>query len=423
MTLGRAYDVADAVLTLLAEVSGITTATPTGSLRRGLDTIGDVHVLAGADVAEDVVASLAGDPGIDAQVHPTDKRTFTLRVEDGTAVVQVVPASRYGAHLLSRTGSRQHLEALIHEAVRAGGRLDAAGLWLHDAASPVSASEPAIYEALGLPYIPPELREGAGEIDAARSGRMPRLVEPDDIRGDLHMHSHWSDGRDSVEAMVDAAVALGYEYIAITDHSPGSAAARSLTLDAVARQRAEIDALRARHPRLRILHGCEVDILADGRLDFPDAVLGAFDLVLASLHESYGQDGSQLLARYEAAMRHPLVTVITHPMNRQVPHRPGYDLDYDRFFAVARETGTIVEIDGAPGHMDLDGPLARRAVAAGVLLSIDSDGHRADRLSRQMQIGVQLARRGWVPPDSVINTQPIERLMDHVAAKKREWRA
>jgi DNA polymerase (family 10) len=253
---------------------------------------------------------------------------------------------------------------------------------------------------------------------AAASGALPALVSRADIRGDLHMHSTWSDGRDSIATMVDTCRTLGYEYIAITDHSPHSAAVRSLTVDGVKRQADEIAALRERYSDMAILHGCEVDILADGSLDFPDHVLESFDIVLASLHERAGQNESQLMKRYVAAMQHPLVSVITHPTNRMVPYRAGYDLDYDHLFELAASTGTVVEIDGAPAHLDLDGALARRAVTAGAAVVIDSDCHRAEMLERQMMLGVKTARRGWVEPRHVVNALPLDALRARIARKR-----
>ncbi|HUK34858.1 MAG TPA: PHP domain-containing protein, partial [Vicinamibacterales bacterium] len=257
-------------------------------------------------------------------------------------------------------------------------------------------------------FVPAEIRDGSEEIEAARDGRLPALVSRSDIRGDLHMHTSWSDGRDTVGTMVAACHALGYEYIAITDHSPRSAASRTLTLDAVERQADEIAEMREKFPRLTIFHGCEVDILPDGKLDFPDRILEHFDIVLASLHDAAGQAPDRLEERYVAAMNHPLVTLITHPTNRMVPHRRGYKLDYDRLFRIALDTGTCMEIDGAPGHLDMDGPLARRAVAAGVTVTIDSDCHRAEMLARQMALGITTARRGWVEAKHVLNTRPVD---------------
>jgi len=281
-----------------------------------------------------------------------------------------------------------------------------------------AATEEDVYAALGLPLIPVEIRHGEDEVVAALNGTIPVLVAREDISGDLHMHSSWSDGRDDIEAMVATCVALKYEYMAITDHSQHSAASRNLTVDGVRKQADEIAELRYRYPSITILHGCEVDILADGRLDFSDRVLERFDIVLASMHDPAGQGPDDLLQRYLAAMRHPLVAVITHPTNRLVAHRRGYDLDYDHLFAAAVETGTIVEIDGAPAHLDLDGALARRAIAAGAMVAIDSDCHRADMLDRQMQFGVMTARRGWVEARHVVNTRPIEAVRAFIAAKR-----
>jgi DNA polymerase (family 10) len=232
------------------------------------------------------------------------------------------------------------------------------------------------------------------------------------------MHSVWSDGSDSIEAMITMCRTLGYEYAAVTDHSPRSGAARTLTSQAVESQAEEIAALRQRLTGIEILHGCEVDILPDGRLDFPDRILEQFDIVLASLHHRVNQAPGELLRRYVDAMRHPLVTIITHPANRSIPNNPGYDLDYDRLFEVAVETGTCLEIDGAPGHLDLPGALARRAVAAGVTVTVDSDAHRADVLERQMRLGIATACRGWVEPRHVLNTRPLADIRAVIARKR-----
>jgi DNA polymerase (family 10) len=287
-----------------------------------------------------------------------------------------------------------------------------------DGALRPSPTEAGIYETLGLPFITPEIRDGDEEVDRAIRGDLPRLVERGDIRGDLHMHSLWSDGRDPIETMVQGCRDLGYEYIAITDHSPHSAAARNLTVDGVRKQAEEIAELRQRYPDIAILHGCEVDILADGRLDFPDRILAQFDIVLASLHDGAGHSPDQLMKRYVSAMKHPLVTLLTHPTNRVVPHRRGYELDYDQLFALAAEHKTVLEIDGAPGHLDLDGALAKRAVAAGATVAVDSDCHRAEMLGRQMQLGLLMARRGWVERRHVLNTRPLSEVRAFIAAKR-----
>ncbi|MBA2306449.1 MAG: PHP domain-containing protein, partial [Acidobacteria bacterium] len=235
----------------------------------------------------------------------------------------------------------------------------------------------------------------------------------------LHMHSTFSDGQDTLEAMITSAALLGYEYVAITDHSTSAAASRTVSLDLLARQREEIERLRERFPTMAILHGTEVEILPDGRLDFADAVLERLDVVLASLHDAAGQDGPALTRRCIEAMRHPLVNIITHPANRLVGRRPGYPMDYAAVYAAAVETGTALEIDGAPSHLDLDGEHAHEAVAAGVTVTIDSDCHRARSLDRQMQLGIGTARRGWVEPRHVLNTRTLELVRDFIQAKRQ----
>lgn len=379
--------------------------------------VGDIEIVAATERPDASIDDLLQMPESSRCLHRGERRLYVLadRVQVG---VRLPEPARAGAALLYLTGSAAHFAELRAHAASLGLRLTSEGLHSADGARLVAGDEEAIYGGLGLPWIAPEIRNGDGEIDAAKQGVLPSLVSRADIAGDLHMHTTWSDGRDSVEAMVEACRSLGYRYLAITDHSPHSAASRNLTIDGVKRQADEIAALRDRHADIAILHGCEVDILPDGKLDFPDRILEQFDIVLASLHDRAGQSGDQLLKRYVGAMHHPLVTMITHPTNRLVPSRRGYDLDYDQLFAAAVETRTILEIDGAPVHLDLDGALARRAIAAGVMVAIDSDCHRADMLARQMEFGITTARRGWVEPRHVINTRPLEEVRGVIAAKR-----
>ena len=256
------------------------------------------------------------------------------------------------------------------------------------------ASEDDLYATLDLPFIAPELRSGDGEIDTAERGDLPRLVSDPHIRRDLHTHSTWSDGGNTIDDMVGAASRLGYAYIAITDHSERAAASRTLRATDVSKQRDEIEKLRATVRGIDILYGVEVDIMPNGSLDFDDEILAGFDIVLASLHDSGGDDEARLTDRYLRAIRHPLVNVITHPTNRVPGRSRGYALDLDRLFAAAAETGTAMEVDGAPGHLDMDGLVTRRAASAGVTISIGSDCHRIQALGRQMRFGVGTARRG-----------------------------
>jgi DNA polymerase (family 10) len=417
LTLGQATTIAEAFLAPLRATPGVVWAEPVGSLRRGQDTVGDVEIVAPTRDPNRAIRAILETPEITRCLHHGRRRVYVItnRIQVG---VRCPPPDQAGALQLHLTGSVEHLRKLRSVALDLGFALHRGGLARGADEPLLSETEEQIYSAMDLPWIPPELREGTQEVDRARGGSMPALIARDAIRGDLHMHTEYSDGRDSVEAMVKASVALKYEYIAITDHSPHSAASRNLSLDGVKKQAEEIARLRTRYPQIEILHGCEVDILLDGRLDFSDRVLERFDIVLASLHEHGGHSPDDLMRRYLGAMRNPLVTLITHPTNRVLPHRPGYELDYDRLFAAAHETGTALEIDGAPAHLDLDGGLARRAITAGAIVAIDSDCHRAELLDRQMRFGILTARRGWVEPRHVLNTRSIAEVRAFIAAKR-----
>ncbi len=415
--LGRATATAEPLLAQLTATPGVEWASAVGSLRRGQDTVGDIELMAASEHPAQAIEHLTQLDHVVRSLHRSARRVY-LRLDRVQVGVRFPAPAEAGAVLLHLTGTASHVASLRTLAERDGGRLEANGLFAADGTRRAAAREEDIYAALGLPFIPPEIREGGGAIDAAIRGELPALISRTDIRGDLHMHSTWSDGRDTVETMVATSRALGYEYIAITDHSPNSAASRTLSVDGVKRQAEEIARLRERFPDIDILHGCEVDILPDGRLDFPDRVLERFDIVLASLHDGAGHSRDQLMRRYSLAMQHPLVTLITHPTNRLVPHRARYDLDYDRLFAMAVETETILEVDGAPVHLDLDGALAHQAIAAGATIAIDSDCHRADQLDRQMSLGLVTARRGWVEPRHVLNARSIDVVREVIARKR-----
>jgi len=418
LTLGRAATLLEPLFARIRSLDAVDWVEPVGSLRRGQETIGDVELLVATTDGTQVLETVHETLEVARHLHRSRSRMYVL-TDGAQAGVRCVTPDAAGAALLHLTGSRAHFETLFQRARRRGWSLGAHGLDRLDGSLPIGREEREIYEALDLQWVPPEIRGGGDELRAAETGTLPMLINRRDVRGDLHIHTHYSDGRDSVEAMVRRCVDLGYEYLAITDHSPNSSASRSLTLDTVRQQADEIAALREQFPQIAILHGCEVDILPDERLDFPDHVLAQFDIVLASLHDPARQAPDQLMRRYLAAMHHPLVTIVTHPSNRLVPHRDGYDLDYDRLFAAAVETGTVVEIDGAPTHLDLDGALARRAVAAGAMLSVDSDSHRAEALGRQMEFGLMTARRGWVEARHVLNTRPLADIQAFIRGKRR----
>jgi DNA polymerase (family 10) len=401
--LGRATDVLEAVIAAAGRCCPLLDLlTPAGDARRFEALVSSLVIVGRASDPAGALEMLSAMGGADDVLHRSGRRAIFL-IQQLEVDVRVAAPDDYGTVLFNATGSRAHLRA-VH--TRRGRPRLAPG-------------EEALYAHAGLPYIPPELREGAGEIEAGAAGTLPALVQREHIRGDLHMHTNYSDGADSLSVMVAECSALGYEYIAITDHSERAGASRTLSRGDLARQRDDIAAIREQYPRLTILHGVEVDIMPDGGLDFEDEVLETLDIVLASLHDPAHQDAKTLTKRCIRAIRHPLVTIITHPANRLVGRRPGYELDFDAVYAAAVETGTALEVDGAPSHLDLDGEHARRAIAAGVTLTIDSDCHRARSLRRQMALGIGTARRGWVEPRHVLNTRSAAEVRAFVAAKRR----
>ena len=404
--LGRALDLLEALQqTIAAHCPAIEETVVAGDARRYEPLVAIPALVARTTAPAEALNALAAAPGIDQTVYRSGRRLL-VDIQHVEVDVRLAAPDDLGTVLFTATGSAEHVKTVASRRRRPD----------------LCAREVDVYSHAGLPWIPAEMRNGTGEVDAAAAGHLPHLVERSDMRGDLHMHSNYSDGQDTIETMVAAADALGYEYLAITDHSPSAAASRTVTRGQLSRQREEIDRVRERYPHMTILHGIEVDILADGRLDFSDAVLEQLDIVIASLHDRARHDGAALTRRCLTAIHHPLVNIISHPANQLVGRRAGYPLDFEALFSAAVETGTALEIDGAPSHLDLDGEHARAAVSAGVTVTIDSDCHRARALDRQMCLGVGTARRGWVEAKQVLNTRPIGEVQAFIAAKRRRAR-
>lgn len=401
LTLGRAWDIATALMSAIeSHCPLVQSVEASGPMRRAEPLVSGI-VIAGRAVdpvrAVDQIATLP----LACEILARAARRVVLLFEGYEIDIRLAAPDEYGTLLFMTTGPARHVADVIN---RRGPRLE--------------ASESEIYAHAGLGFLPAETRGAADALARAGSRDLPELVDRLHIRGDLHMHTSYSDGRDSMRQMVHAARLLGYEYIAITDHSEHAGASRTLSLDDLARQREEIMRIREQVRDITILHGIEVDILPNGSLDCPDKVLAALDIVLASLHEREGQDGARLTRRCVNAIRHPLVSVITHPANQLVGRRPGYDMDYAAIYAAAAETHTLLEVDGAPSHLDLSGERAAEAIAAGVTLVIDSDCHKAPALDRQMRMGVGTARRGWVEPRHVLNTRSLDEVRAFLARKR-----
>jgi DNA polymerase (family X) len=417
--LGRAWSLLEPILAAIRDASPETgQLEPTGSFRRFAATAGDLEVLVASADPTRTVARLLTAPFVSTVLHAGRDRVV-VRFERAELTIRVVPPDVFIPRLVVLTGSAAHVSQLRERARSLGLTFTSDALFDRAGRALALASEDELYAALDLAPVPPELREGDGEVEAAARRALPPLLRREEIRGDLHMHTDWSDGRDTLELMIGAAEALGYEYAAVTDHSRASAIARGLDVDRLERQMEVVAAAREAHPGIAILQGSEVDILPDGSLDFPDAVLERLDVVLASLHDPVDHSGAQLTDRYVRAMQNPYVQIVTHPTNRLVPYRDGYPLDEIRLFDAAVKTGTILEVDGAPGHLDMDGAMARRAVRAGVTVSVDGDCHRAELLGRHMLFAVATARRGWVEAHHAVNTLPLEGLRTRLSQKRR----
>jgi DNA polymerase (family 10) len=383
--------------------------TAAGSLRRMKATIGDIDLLASSHKPEEVIETFTRLPQV-AEVSMKGPTKSTVFLHSGLQVdLRVLPPERYGSLLQYFTGSKEHNVALRGLALDMGLSLSEYG-FKRGEEEILCPEEEDVYHTLGLEWIPPELRENRGEIEAAKEGRLPRLVELGDIKGDLHVHTNWSDGASSIEEIAEAARRRGYQYLVISDHSHGLGIAKGLTLERLKEQRAIIDELNRRWSDFRLLQGAEVEIRADGSLDYPDEILASLDLVIASIHTGLRQERERITARVINAMRNPYVDIIGHPSGRILGQREESAVDMDEVLRVAKETGTILEVNGTPDRLDLDDVYIRRAVEMGVKLAIDSDAHNLYGLD-SLEFGVAMARRGWAEPKDVVNTLPLEELL------------
>ena len=404
--LGRALATADAIAAMMRDVPGVGDVLPAGSLRRRRETIGDIDILASSARGKAVVEAFVALPCV-ADVLAAGDTKGSVRVEGGLQVdLRVVPRASFGAAAQYFTGSKAHNVRLRELAIAKKLKLNEYGLFRGEKRV-AGKDEEGIYEALGLAWIPPELREDRGEIEAARDRTLPRLIALDDLRADLHVHSSYSDGKASIEDMARQAKARGLEYICITDHSQSLKIAGGLTPERLTTQRKEIDALNKRLKGVRVLAGCEVDILSDGRLDLPDDVLAGLDFVIASIHAAMDQSGKRIMARLVGAMKHPHVHAIAHPTGRLLGRRDPYAHDFDAILRAAAATRTALEINCHEERLDLNDVHARAARDAGVKLFLGTDAHSADGLG-MLRLGVATARRGWLRREDVLNTLPLD---------------
>jgi DNA polymerase (family 10) len=441
MRLDRAEELLASLLDALSTRPGVESMEPAGSFRRRKESIGDLDLLAETDQPAALIDAFTSFGLVDSVVNRGAYKAAVRLLRGPQVDLMVMPPGEAGTYRIHFTGSKEHNVRLRAIARDRGWSLSEKGfLRIGEDGEPLTgaaaelrtfATEAEAYAFLDLPYIEPELREDAGEIEAARAGRLPKLIELGDLRGDLHTHSDWSDGHYPIEVMAEAARTRGYAYQVLTDHTQSLAIAGGMTPDRVAEQAEVIAALNARFAAeeaagtappetpaegFRLLHGCELEIRADGRLDFEDELLARFDIVVASVHVSRRQSRAELTRRTLNGIRSPHVDVIAHPSGRKIGERDDLDLDWDAVYEEATRTGTALEMNGSPPRLDLAVERARRAVSVGCLLTIDSDAHYIRELD-YVRWGISQARRAWVTPEVVLNTRSRADLLAWTAGK------
>jgi DNA polymerase (family X) len=381
-----------------------------GSLRRMKEIVHDVDILAASNNPEKTMKAFLSMPLIESVLAQGGTKA-SVRVQDDLQIdLRVIEPQSWGAAMHYFTGSKAHNIRMRERAIKLGFKLNEYGLFDATDKKIAGLEEEEIFEKLGLPFIPPVLREDQGEIEAAAAGSLPRIIELDDIRGDLHMHTDWSDGKYSTEEMIEAARSRGYKYVAITDHSKSLGVAGGLSDDDLMKHMEEIHALAAKYPDIRVLAGTEVDIRQDGTLDYSDELLGKLDFVVASVHSGFKQDRATLTMRVVRAMENPHVRVIGHPTGRLLGDREPYDLDMDEVMKAAVRTRTCLEVNSNFHRLDLNDFHCRKARDLGVHLIISTDSHNYDDLLN-LPYGVATAQRGWIDKDHVLNARPVEEML------------
>lgn len=408
--LGEAWPAAMTLIRALEPLPEVQRIQFAGSLRRFRPTIGDLDLLVATESPGPVMAAFRSLSQVEEVLLSGETKT-SVRLLNGLQVdLRCLEPARWGTALQYFTGSKAHNVKIREMARKQGLSLNEYAFTRTDGSTIVCATEEEVYATLGLPYIQPELREDWGEIEAAQAGTLPEPFETTAIRGEVHCHSTWSDGKASIEEMARAALDRGYEYLVISDHSQSLGMVNGLTPERLQAQQAEIAEVQARLPGIRLLQGSEVEVKADGSLDYADEVLAGLDLVVASVHTGLRQDRETLTARFIKAMRNPHVDVIGHPSGRLLTKREPGDIDMEAILRTAVETGTMLEINAAPERLDLDAVHVRRAVSLGVNMVINCDAHHPDQFD-YLRFGVATARRGWATVAQIANTRSLDELL------------
>lgn len=415
MPLGLALPLAQEFIARLEQVKGCQRIHYAGSLRRMKETVGDIDILAISTAPAKIMDAFVTLPSVHDILAKGETRSSVMTRHGIQVDVRVVEPEAFGAALAYFTGSKAHNIRLRDMARKKGLKISEYGVFEERTGKRIAGKEEEdIYEVLGLPFIVPELREDAGEIEAALQGQLPDLITVDDIRGDLHVHSTWSDGAHAIEEVAEAAQRRGYAYIAITDHSKGLGVARGLGAEDLAKQCEEIRKLNQRFKNFRILTGVEVDIRADGSLDLPDAVLAKLDFVVASVHSALRQDREKMTQRIVRAVGNPHVRALGHPTGRLLGEREPFEVHLDDVLHAARQSGIALEINASPSRLDLNDVHARRVKEAGLSLVINTDTHTLANFE-YIHLGVATARRAWIETKDVWNALSLKQLLKRLA--------
>lgn len=417
--LGRILPAAEDLLEALKMRARVERIEIAGSIRRRRESIKDIDMVATSPDPAGVMEVFVNLPQVQ-QVSMRGPTRASVTIREGVQVdLRVVEPDSFGAALAYLTGSKPHNVRLREMAQKRGLKINEYGIFREEDNQRLGGeNEEDVYRLLRLPFIPPELREDRGEIEAALAGKLPHLITLADIRGDLHVHSKWSDGAHSIAEVAQAARQSGLAYIAITDHSPGLGIARGLTIERLMEQGQEIEAFNAGQTGFRVLHGTEMNIQGDGSLDYPDHVLKKLDLVVASIHSGFANSKEVMTARLVAAMRNPWVSIIAHPTGRLIGEREAYEVDMEELLRVAGETGTALEINSYPLRLDLGDKYVRRAKELGVALVISSDTHYSKQFAT-LSYGISVAQRGWLEKGDVLNTLEAPELLKRLGAKRK----
>jgi DNA polymerase (family 10) len=408
LDLKTAADVAEGFVSKLKKLKEAKKISPAGSLRRMKEAVRDIDILISSNKPQNIMAAFTALPDVKDVVAKGPIKSSVLTKDNIQVDVRVVDESSYGASLMYFTGSKEHNIKLRQLAIKNNLKLNEYGLFKGEKRI-AGKTEEEIYEALDLSYIEPELREDRGEVEASLKGKLPDLVKIEDIKGDLHAHSTWSDGGSSIEEIVIKARELGYEYIAITDHSQGLKIAGGLNARELDLKRKDIKKLNKKYKDIKILFGSEVDIDSDGNLDYPDSVLREMDVVIAAIHAGFKQSSASITKRIIKACQNKYISIIAHPTGRLWGSRDAYDMNFEEVFKAAKDTNTALEINSFPQRLDLNDVNSRMAKEAGVKIVINTDSHVAEHLS-MMKFGVAVARRAWLEKKDVLNTAPFSKL-------------